>query len=168
MGLFSRIWRIQMRKSTVAIISVLCTIIICVGIFGLYIGVNDGTPNENEVESNIEKKYKYEKASRIFLNQKNDSDNKKILSEDIAASSMLYDTYVVIFKSDRVTARVAEKYYKTRYEAELKQTANISEIVVKCDDEKAAAEICNLLTDEFCEAVSAIVNTDCKVIEYAN
>lgn len=158
-----------MKKSTIAIISVVCTFIICTGIFGLYISFSNDDSKENETSEKVEQIQQFEKTARIFISC-DTAGNKKILSDDIVASSMSRDTYAMILQSDIVKKEIEAKYPGVKFETELKNIddTEVFEITVKCDNENFTTGICNLLADEFCNAVRNITTADCEVIEYAN
>ena len=154
-----------MKKSTIAIISVLCTLVVCLGAFCTYLVFNDETNQDidNLNEERQEKTYEYKKSSTIFISYTTDS-------SDVQFSPELYATCYEIFHSNQIKREIDEQYSDVKYTLELYQIGDteLSEITVVSDSENHSTAICNLATDIFKEKVMNLIKgVDCRVIDYA-
>ncbi len=166
-----------MKKSTVAIISVLCTFVVCLGAFCTYLVFNDETKQEktNLKEEIQEKTHQYEKSSVVYV--KYTGEDSYETENDLAAlrprpqaDTLAEKTYLEILNSNQVRSKIAEQYPDIKYTIKLHKTNDTDtySIIVRSDKEEHSIAICNLATNIFKEKVMAIINgVDCKVLDYA-
>lgn len=122
----------------------------------------------------------YESEVTIHINNKKLGESSQILSSDIAASQMLVDTYVVIIKSDRVLAKVAERledegiegYHPSQLRrmitAEAVDNTEVLEITVRDTDKTNTFMIANVLAEVAPDVISYYLDgSSVKVVDYA-
>ena len=150
-----------MKKSTVVIISSLCTLVVCLGMFCLYLILNNGVKQENTpTQKQEEITFKYEKTAAFYITPEHtkEIDERTLqsaLSELLENGTFLY--------------RINKEHPNTNYDITLHRIneTDIYEISFKSDAEELSAEICDFIVDGFCEILEKVVGYDCKILDYA-
>ncbi|MBQ2696155.1 MAG: hypothetical protein IJF61_02510 [Clostridia bacterium] len=153
-----------MKKSTIAIISSLCTLVVCLGIYLMLGNASQSHYYESadkefleSIENNISQVPK--KSSRAYIYVANTSIASATVNlTDIATSQQMYPTCCDLFTSDSFQKSIKAEYPDIEYEAELKQTDNseVFEIRVTCESKKYATQICNTIANMFHKEIGRI------------
>ncbi len=150
-----------MKKSTIAIISSLFTLVVCLGMFCLYLILNNNVKHEKHTPQKQEKvMFKYEKIANLYII----SEYTKEVSEETLQKALSE-----LLEGDTFLYAISKKHANTNHDITLRRAnqADIYQISFKSDREELSTEVCDFIVDGLCETLEKVVGYDCKVIDYA-
>ncbi len=113
----------------------------------------------------------YESRATIYISTTAASTDTAISSSDLTVSERLVKTYIIIFESDPVQARIRAEYPDTEYTLSLESMydANVFALIATSESPEQLEEICNTAASVFCETLTSIIqNASCKVVDTAS
>ncbi len=151
-----------MKKGAIAIISSLCTIVVCFGVFSLYLNFNNSTQEKRmNSKEKVEAGFKYEKTLSVYI--------RPLYTDEIDETS-INAAFSEVLKNDKFLNKITEKHPKVNYDIKLGRIkdTDIFQLLFKSDTEELSSEICDFLIDTFIECVERVLGYECAVVDYTS